>query len=576
MLSIKNLTVAKKISLLSICALSGMLIIIAVSVVVFGKINQVGSITEIGKQYAIRYYKAGMVFQRFVRTNNQADVEEFTEIVNQMTRMDGSIVRIYRLYEKHGNVKGVLKAYDKKYGLKKEYEKVIQDTVKLFKVLDGNPMLDRLIDLSIKGNSISSKWLQLGQQYKEAGDAEKARIESQLTATGQELMNLLGQYNGQLETIANHFKSLALKMFLIIGFFMMAVMAIVTILVVKSIIKPLRATVDFAKSLSQGDLTQKIAISNKDEFGEMSGSLNQMGEILAKMLKEITDGTSRLSSAATKLSTISDQMTKDTKDTSLKAADVAAAADQMSDSMRIATTAMQEGTNNAGIMATAAEEMSSTIDEISKSAERASTISSDANEKTGRTTIQMNELGQAATGIGKVVEAITEISEQVNLLALNATIEAARAGEAGKGFAVVANEIKELARQTAAATQDIKLKIETIQNTTASTISQTQEISEVIGQVNDMIIGIATAVEEQSAATREIASNILKTTKGIEEIGEHVSNTSQGTADINAAISEVNQSTEQIADSSYNVNLSAADLSSLSEELTRMVSRFRL
>jgi methyl-accepting chemotaxis protein len=81
-------------------------------------------------------------------------------------------------------------------------------------------------------------------------------------------------------------------------------------------------------------------------------------------------------------------------------------------------------------------------------------------------------LGSSAKSIGNVVETITEISEQVNLLALNATIEAARAGEAGKGFAVVANEIKELAKQTAEATQDIRLKIETIQGSTEGTVTE--------------------------------------------------------------------------------------------------------
>jgi methyl-accepting chemotaxis protein len=120
----------------------------------------------------------------------------------------------------------------------------------------------------------------------------------------------------------------------------------------------------------------------------------------------------------------------------------------------------------------------------------------------------INQLGEAANTIGKVIETNTDISEQVNLLALNTTIEAARAGEAGKGFAVVANEIKELAKQTANATQEIKEKIGGIQGTTSTTVRQITEITQVITIVNDVVTNIATAVEEQSAATLEIADNV--------------------------------------------------------------------
>ncbi len=576
MLNFKKISVAKKIGLLSIFALCGMLIIILVSLSFFEKISEIGGVTKLGNEYAVDYYKAHMTFQQFVQTKHREDINEFGKIVERMNRLDGSPGRIYRLYQEYHSTDGVLGGYDKKYGLKKEFEKGIRDMVKLIKVLDGKPLLAQLVATGDKANNLSTQWLGMGQQYRSASESERPGIQTRMAATSQQLMVLLDEYIGHLEEIKNYFKSQVIKFFLMIGFVMMALLATVTFLVVRNIITPLNATVTFARSLSQGDLTEKIVIKNKDEFGDMSDSLNHMSQVLGQMLREIMSGTQRLSSAATELSAISVQMTKDTEDSSAKAADVAVATDKMSESMRIAATAMEEGTNNSGIMAAAAEEMSSTINEISKNAEHARVISADANETTGETTLLMNQLGQAAEDIGKVVETITDISEQVNLLALNATIEAARAGEAGKGFAVVANEIKELARQTAAATQDIKQKIETIQDTTASTIAQTKEVSVVINQVNDVIVGIATAVEEQSVATREIAANIMKTSSSMEEVGEHVSGTSQAAADINAALAEVNQSTAQTAQSSHHVNLSADDLSALAEELTGMVSRFRL
>lgn len=115
---------------------------------------------------------------------------------------------------------------------------------------------------------------------------------------------------------------------------------------------------------------------------------------------------------------------------------------------------------NTHIVASGAEEMSATISEISRNAEMGRVISENAAHRSPQASEEISLLSQASQEIGKVTETITEISEQTNLLALNATIEAARAGGAGKGFAVVANEIKELSKQTAIATQDIKIQIE--------------------------------------------------------------------------------------------------------------------
>jgi methyl-accepting chemotaxis protein len=114
-----------------------------------------------------------------------------------------------------------------------------------------------------------------------------------------------------------------------------------------------------------------------------------------------------------------------------------------------------------------------------------------------------------------VIKVITSIAQQTNLLALNATIEAARAGEAGKGFAVVANEVKELAKETAKATEDISQKIEAIQSDTRSAVQAIAEISSIISKINDYQNTIASAVEEQTATTNEIARNVTEAAKGI-------------------------------------------------------------
>ncbi len=129
--------------------------------------------------------------------------------------------------------------------------------------------------------------------------------------------------------------------------------------------------------------------------------------------------------------------------------------------------------------------------------------------------------------IGEVVALINDIASQTNLLALNATIEAERAGEAGKGFAVVASEVKSLAAQTAKATDDIRAQVAAIQGETQSAVAAIRSISETILAVNEISSSIASAVEEQSAATREITRNVQEAAGGTRDVSRNIASVSE-------------------------------------------------
>lgn len=237
---------------------------------------------------------------------------------------------------------------------------------------------------------------------------------------------------------------------------------------------------------------------------------------------------------------------------------------------------MEESATNLEIIAAASEEMGCTIKEIAENSAKALLTSESAVDSAVKSHKAIQGLGEAAQSIGKVTETITDISDQTNLLALNATIEAARAGDAGKGFAVVANEIKELAKQTALATSQIKSAITGIQSQTEVTIVDIEEISKVIGEVNEIVASIVTAVEEQAATTNEIATNVTQASVGINEINENVATSSQLTNSISEGVGQVKIKSISVKDNSEEIRGSAASLSGLSEKLTEFVSRFRI
>ena len=177
--------------------------------------------------------------------------------------------------------------------------------------------------------------------------------------------------------------------------------------------------------------------------------------------------------------------------------------------------AAEQVSNNVTTVATGIEELTSSIGEIARNAGQGAQVAESAVEVEQNTNATIAKLGESSTEIGNVIKVITSIAEQTNLLALNATIEAARAGEAGKGFAVVANEVKELAKETAKATEDISKRIETIQGDTRAAIEAINEISAIINSVNDIQTTIATAVEQQTATTREMSRGISDRNTGM-------------------------------------------------------------
>jgi len=360
------------------------------------------------------------------------------------------------------------------------------------------------------------------------------------------------------------------------GIFLGICSMIFAILTVFSIIKRMEKVKNFSTELGAGNFTVTSGIESKDELGIIGRLLDEMAKKLNGMITGISGNAENLNNSSTNLFSISGHVLTGAEEVSGRANTVAVAAEEMSANMNSVAAAVEEASTNIGIVATSAEEMTSVIKEIAQNTEKARTVTGEAVSEAAETSEKVDELGRAANEIGKVTETITEISEQTNLLALNATIEAARAGEAGKGFAVVANEIKDLAKQTAEATGEIRKKIEGIQTSTKGTVIHIKQITKVINNVNEIVATIATAVEEQSVTTREIADNVTQASQGLGEITENVAQSSSVADEIAKDIADVNQTSGEMSNTSSQVNTSAEDLSKEAEQLMGMVGQFQV
>ena len=367
-------------------------------------------------------------------------------------------------------------------------------------------------------------------------------------------------------------------MMTIIASICIAAILVVGLLITNSIIRPINNATNRIKDIAEGegDLTARIIIENHDEMGELAKWFNSFIDRLQIMIRNISENSEALNESSSELSNLSEQMSEHADQMSANSSTVASSGVMLSVNMDAVAKAMVEASNNISMVAASAEEMTATINDIARNSENARVITGEAVNRSQTASDKVNELGKAAQEISKVTETINDISDQTNLLALNATIEAARAGEAGKGFAVVANEIKELARQTTEATREIKERIDRIQNSTSGTVSEIEAISKVINNVDQIVSTIATAVEEQSVTTNEIAGNVAQASNGIQEVNENVSQSSILSNEISKDISDVYNSAEEMANGSSQISFSAEELTKLSGQLKELVNKLKV
>jgi methyl-accepting chemotaxis protein len=311
----------------------------------------------------------------------------------------------------------------------------------------------------------------------------------------------------------------------------------------------------------------KSASSHANETHERAQHLVRAVDQGASAARELAKASNDVYELGTAVAVASEEL-------SANVASVSTASSQVSSTLKGLAEASDQVSASVNAVAAAVTEMSASLTEVATNTGQAAGIAHDASQGAQRAAATMDNLGRSAKAIGKVVEMIKSIASQTNLLALNATIEAASAGDAGKGFAVVANEVKELAKQTAAATEDIRERVEEMQDNTTQAVHVIQDIVGHIERLNSISGVIAAAVEEQTATTSEMARHLATTARGAEEVTGNVQRMSSSADEVSrnvqeamAGVREVASTIGGLAESVRRVNGSATSAATTASEV---------
>ena len=295
------------------------------------------------------------------------------------------------------------------------------------------------------------------------------------------------------------------------------------------------AAMDQARRISEESAEQleQLAAKQTESLEETTRRANRTGDLLDQFKGEMAKSIEILHQAVTILQTNAGKLGVATTRASAQAV--------------TATATCEETSEKVSSAAHAGEELARTIAHVGENAAQSSRLAADAVAEAERTSATIDEMAAVAHEIGKVTELITAIAGQTNLLALNATIEAARAGETGRGFAVVAQEVKALAGQTARATQEISSKIEAMQQTTSRSVAAIQGVSTTIRELDRFSALIASAVEQQVAAARQISGDVNAAAEGADRVSSTVGEIQDIALETSSEVLQIGSATAQVA-----------------------------
>jgi methyl-accepting chemotaxis protein WspA len=411
---------------------------------------------------------------------------------------------------------------------------------------------------------------QVMEAYRRQDYAEAERlIKDVLTpvwSQGRNHLNTMIEYNREAADAANHEIVGAVstaKGSMIVSLLLAIVAAgICGLLLMRAITAPVQRVVHALDKLRSGDLSMRLSLDRKDEFGAIESGFNEMAEALAKLVSQAQRSSVQVTTSVTEIAATSKQ--------------------QQATATETAATTTEIGATSREIAATS-RDLVRTMTEVTSAADQASSLAGSGQQGLARMEDTMHQvmgaadlvnaklaiLNEKASNITQMVVTIDKVADQTNLLSLNAAIEAEKAGEYGRGFAVVATEVRRLADQTAVATYDIEQMVREIQSAVSAGVMGMDKFSEEVRRGMFEVQQVGEQLSQIIHQVQALAPRVLMVNEGMQA-------QATGAEQINQALAQLSDASTQTVESLRQASFAIDELSQVAAGLRGGVSRFKV
>ncbi|MBA6095927.1 MULTISPECIES: methyl-accepting chemotaxis protein [Pseudomonas] len=334
------------------------------------------------------------------------------------------------------------------------------------------------------------------------------------------------------------------------------------LLLMRAITAPMQRIVQALDKLRSGDLSVRLSLERKDEFGAIESGFNEMAEALANLVAQAQRSSVQVTTSVTEIAATSKQ--------------------QQATATETAATTTEIGATSREIAATS-RDLVRTMTEVTSAADQASSLAGSGQQGLARMEETMHQvmgaadlvnaklgiLNEKASNITQMVVTIVKVADQTNLLSLNAAIEAEKAGEYGRGFAVVATEVRRLADQTAVATYDIEQMVREIQSAVSAGVMGMDKFSEEVRRGMFEVQQVGEQLSQIIHQVQALAPRVLMVNEGMQA-------QATGAEQINQALAQLSDASTQTVESLRQASFAIDELSQVAAGLRGGVSRFKV